>query len=403
MCVIEFPQSRVGPAALVELLYRCHALEPDRPEQVTLRFCGRCFLPMSTIALLTTWAMGVTARGGRISVEWAGRAPYYLERMDFFRRCGVELPRELPRRNERGRFIPLQLVDDERSAQRACDAICDLVLSQFDNAAAFLPAMEWAVYEVLDNIWLHAETPTPGVIVAQYYPKPPVRLEIAVCDFGRGIRASLGESLPLGSHEEAIRRAVQRGVTRNQAIGQGNGLAGSLAIMGANGGEFCLWSGDYFYRQRANTDASVPLATTVPGTGVFFCMKPEHPVDLSDTFIGDCDWSYLDALASRTTTDGGIRVAEECINFGTRATAGALRRRVQSILPVMEEPLVLDFAGVERASSSFLDELLGRLMYGLGEEGFRSQIQIINLAPRLMDMANVVIHQRLATCIGARA
>ncbi len=27
MCVIEFPQSRVGPAALVELLYRCRALD----------------------------------------------------------------------------------------------------------------------------------------------------------------------------------------------------------------------------------------------------------------------------------------------------------------------------------------------------------------------------------------
>jgi hypothetical protein len=61
----------------------------------------------------------------------------------------------------------------------------------------------------------------------------------------------------------------------------------------------------------------------------------------------------------------------------------------------METPLVPDFPGIESASSSFLDEPLARLAADLGSTAFRRQVQITGVPKHLVDMANVVIAQRL--------
>ena len=66
-----------------------------------------------------------------------------------------------------------------------------------------------------------------------------------------------------------------------------------------------------------------------------------------------------------------------------------------ALLPDIEGPLRLDFTGVEIAASSFLDELLGRLAAGLGEEEFRQRVQVCNMTPLIRQIANVVIGQRL--------
>ena len=53
------------------------------------------------------------------------------------------------------------------------------------------------------------------------------------------------------------------------------------------------------------------------------------------------------------------------------------------------------FDGVSSPSSSFLDELLGRLAEKLGEEAFRRKFQIVNMTDRVRRMSDVVIGQRL--------
>ena len=87
------------------------------------------------------------------------------------------------------------------------------------------------------------------------------------------------------------------------------------------------------HRYRAGAGNCVPLARAVPGTGVFLHMKSARPVDLEETFIGDRDWSYLDVVAGQVGDDG-LRVADECVGFGTRAAAQPLRRRILGILPL---------------------------------------------------------------------
>ncbi len=88
-------------------------------------------------------------------------------------------------------------------------------------------------------------------------------------------------------------------------------------------------------------------------------------------------------------------MAEGCSTTGTRPPAERLRRKILALLPEMEEPLVVDFGGVERASSSFLDELLGRLADHLGPEDFARRLEVKGMNQALRSMANVVIRQRL--------
>jgi hypothetical protein len=64
-------------------------------------------------------------------------------------------------------------------------------------------------------------------------------------------------------------------------------------------------------------------------------------------------------------------------------------------MPEIEGPTTVDFTGVHRASSSFLDELLGRLAHHLGEDEFNQQVNITGMDPTVRRMANVVIGQRL--------
>ena len=92
---------------------------------------------------------------------------------------------------------------------------------------------------------------------------------------------------------------------------------------------------------------------------------------------------------------GSLVVRDECVHTGSRQAAKSLRRKILAILPDMDTPLVLDFDGVENASSSFLDELLGRLADELGPETFAEEIRIVNAPELVVDMANVVIHQRV--------
>jgi hypothetical protein len=56
----------------------------------------------------------------------------------------------------------------------------------------------------------------------------------------------------------------------------------------------------------------------------------------------------------------------------------------------MEGPLVLDFQDVDMATSSFMDELFGKL-YQKYESEYHIRLRAVNLNPILLSVANAVI------------
>jgi len=128
------------------------------------------FLEAASVAFLCTWGLQQLAAGRRLAIAGDPDVCRYLARMDLHRHLGLPPESEGQRRSEEGRFLPLRLVTDGDDTHHTVNAICDLILHQFDNAAELVPAAQWMLYEVIDNIVTHAEAPVPGAVYAQSYP-----------------------------------------------------------------------------------------------------------------------------------------------------------------------------------------------------------------------------------------
>lgn len=359
-----------------------------------------CFASCSAIAVIAAWGQEMRRRGHDVEFYGDDSTLRYLARMDLFKLLQFPFRENFERHVEGGRFIPLHTIQNTRDCVNVIGRIGDLVLHHFDNSRDLFPAMEWAVNEVVDNITIHSESPVPGVVCAQFFPKQS-RVEIGICDVGRGIKASLSERYELLSHDDAITKALQRGVTRNPDVGQGNGLAGTYQIAQANKGTFHLWSGNACFQMTAGKERFAMIPET-QGTGIFLSLDATKPVNLrTDTFIGESQFgdnesTYIYSESERVTSGDGLVVADECFHTGSRPPAKDLRRKILALLPdVDRNPLLLNFAGVKSTSSSFLDELLGRLILEIGVSTFKEKVKIINLKETIAQMANVVIKQRL--------
>lgn len=383
---------------LVRALGQAGALGGDWSElAIDIAEGGR--VDCSAMAFLCAWGMLQAQAGRTLHLRGDGGVVAYLARMDLHAHLGLPYRRG-SRHTEAGRFIPLKRIDSEDDVPGAVYAVCDLVAHRLDDARSFVPALEWALYEIMDNILIHAEAPVPGAVCAQYLSHQH-RLDVAICDVGLGIKASLGTSRALDSHGQAVVMALERGVTRDLNVGQGNGLAGALEITRRNRGAFRLWSGDAVYRLERGEEAGLASIPEAPGTGVLFSLDTRRPVDLTETWIAGGGRSCIDSMflasAAADAEEHGIDVAGECVSTGSRPPAAGLRRKILAVLPEMDTPLVLDFSRVPRASSSFLDELLGRLAAALGPRDFERRVRIRGMAPLIHKLAGVVIEQRLGT------
>jgi hypothetical protein len=243
-------------------------------------------------------------------------------------------------------------------------------------------------------VYNHACISTPAAICGQFYPQNK-RLEIAIVDSGRGIKASLAESFELRDDQVAIEKAMKRGVTRNKDEGQGNGLAGTREIVLKNGGSLRVWSGRSQYHISKGEEQGFHEIPYMQGTGVLIKLNTENAVDLTDTFIGESGWSYLNVLCEEIEEAGSIKVKDEVINTFTREAGRRLRLKIESLLPEMEGTLVLDFESVDMVTSSFMDELFGKLYQKIEKESHR-KLRSVGLNPILLSMVNSVVNTKLS-------
>lgn len=389
MALIELT-SRVDPTALLKGLVRARARGAEM-DRTTFRFAQGANPSPGALALLAAWLLANRQDGGDPQITGDSRVIEALARIDPHRLLRLGAPVGRPDPNAAS--VPLTTISNGRQVNDAVNELCEIVVRHAREPRAVLPAIEWAVNEVTDNVELHASAATPGIFCARLYPGSN-RLEVAVVDQGIGIRASLGSAIPAGSDGEAIAQALQRGVTRDPSVGQGNGLAGTKEIILQNGGDLALWSGVAMFRISDGQDRGYVPVSGSAGTGVVLGFHLNQPIDLRRTFIAGTALDYIERQAEAAAHDG-LLVREQVRSTRSRGPARQLRQKVLAMLPDVEGSLRLDFNGVEIAASSFLDELLGRLAASLGEEGFRRRIQVRNMTPLVGQIANVVISQRL--------
>ena len=385
-------QGQLTRSKIVELLAPVQQL--DLFDEVIIEIPRKPFLRTCAIAQFTAWLIHTKWRGIEVKVQGNCDSLSYLTRMDVFKYAGMNVDEPFQRHPSAGRFVPAIPIEGINSTQNAVNAICEACIRQCEQANSFVPAFQWALFEITDNIELHSDSNTPGIVIAQFMPKKNT-LDVAICDMGRGLKASLSESVTTQNHQEAIVKAITRGVTRNRSIGQGNGLAGTIEILKVNGGRLEIWTGDKTLIMDNLGNFSFKDTAYFPGTGLFLSLQTNNPIDLRKTFIQDNSYTYFESEIEKIASAGGIRIADECHYTGNRSAATGLMRKICTLYPKFAEPIYLDFDGVLFASSSFLDELLGRLAENYGIQQFRQYVKIKNMRQDLFDMANIVIHQRL--------
>ena len=108
--------------------------------------------------------------------------------------------------------------------------------------------------------------------------------------------------------------------------------------------------------------------------------------------MGSTDFSYIDRLIEITERD--FLIKDLCLHVGARAPASKLRRQIMPLLRDRDRPITLDFIGIKTPSTSFLDELLGKMLQELGAQDFFNLVKVRNMDDITKQLTDHVLKQR---------
>ena len=246
-----------------------------------------------------------------------------------------------------------------------------------------LAAIEWSLNEIMENVLTHAESPVGGFVQATAFES---RVEFVVADGGVGIPKSIG----LRDDARALEVAVSEGGTRDSEQNQGNGLFGSYQLAVGSDGQFEIHSLNgllYFDRSRDATSSSnqrIPYSGTSVRCGIG--TRDVDAINRAFAFGGKRHEPIFDFVEKRFESDIGetvYRIADHAKHdLGTRTGGRRVRQQIDNLLTDASRVLI-DFEGIDVVTSSFADELFGRLFLQLGPRAFMTRIVLRNVHPRI--------------------
>lgn len=297
--------------------------------------------------------------------------------------------------------VPLIQFASPNEQQTAVNRMVDAILAaQTELSRSDLAAIEWAANEITDNVMNHADTALGGYVQLTNQ-KARGRVEFAVADHGVGIRATLQNGHPdLRSDAEALDLAVREGVTRDRKVGQGNGLFGTFEVAQVGTGYLHVHSGvaglNYGFDELHTKSEPIPLNGTLVVAGLDIT-DPEalgrvlrfegqryEPVD------------YLETRYEHPDRDLFVfRLKEEAASFGSRKAGEPVRNKVVNLINMNPEyKIVVDCSDVPLVSSSFADEVFGKLFLELGPLQFMQTVDIQGMSDTVSTFVDRAILQR---------
>lgn len=202
---------------------------------------------------------------------------------------------------------------------------------------------------------------------------------------------------------QAIGEAIKAGVTRNPRFGQGNGLAGSLRITTMTGGSLDITSGSgRVILTKENSKRQPFYQGKFQGTIVCGQIKIDTRFSVSEAlnFGHGRNYSPGDIIETQYEMEDKdcliLEMKSESTGFGTRKSGNQIRTKLINLLNAEPRyPLVIDWSGVPVISSSFADEVLGKLFLKLGALSFSARIRNVNMEPLIHGLLDKAISQRL--------
>lgn len=285
----------------------------------------------------------------------------------------------------------------------AVDKMLDILLAAIQHFKRDdIRYIEWAINEITDNVINHSSSNVGGILQVTNM-RQREQIEIVVADAGHGIPGTLRATHPeFQTDAEALDAAIREGVTRDKRIGQGNGLYGTWSICQKTNGIFSIFSGvaSLFSPEEGNvqiSNNSIPYSGAVVSARIgysstfdlsralTFSGKPHIPTDYIDTHFD------LDDSGNAT-----FFLKNESVGFGSRAAGDPVRRKLISLLGFQDNiRILIDLSDVVLVSSSYADEVFGKLFVELGPVGFMTRVELKNVDPLVKNLIDRAIIQRM--------
>lgn len=299
--------------------------------------------------------------------------------------------------------IPATQYITSADQQHAVNRIVNVILGAIpDIHRNDFAAFEWAINEITDNVLVHSESVIGGLVQVSTFQRSKKRVQFVVADAGLGIPRTLKEAYPEISDIDALDKAIKEGVTRDKKIGQGNGLFGTYEICAKSGGSFSLYSGHAKLEFSEKNGLSIknekiPYA----GTLVIAELDFSKPRLLEEALkIKGKQYQPLDYIETKyeTTSDGKVyfSLVNEAQSFGSRVSGRPVRNKLSNLIQMTgEQRIIIDFAEIALVSSSFADEVFGKLFLEYGAIRFSQKFELINVMDTVQLLINKAISQRL--------
>jgi len=189
----------------------------------------------------------------------------YLMRMGLFNYLGIDPRKGIVEHEESGRFVPLTQIktNDELKA-----TIANLVPLLHAPSAVADP-IRYVFSEMVRNALEHSRSPVGAFVCAQYYSQSR-RIAIGIADAGIGILSSMERSHPVRTSSEALRMALQPGISGTTSRIGGNefnagaGLFFTKSIATLSRNRFFLYSGDSMFRLMKTRKRHDPVLQADP-------------------------------------------------------------------------------------------------------------------------------------------
>ena len=264
-----------------------------------------------------------------------------------------------------------------------------------------LDGISWCINEVMDNVLTHSET-FEGFIMAQFHPQTQ-HIAFCVYDTGIGIYHTLAASKHHPKTElDALSLAIQEGI--GDGKGQGNGLYGLYQIVRRNGGRLSLTSGHSSIMLRDTGELKkfnhIPcISNKFRGTIVDFQIDTQKSIDIKGAFQSIGGYDGFDFRIDDMLAD-----EDEFIHYNifmnsqgtvTRNAGRYLRNDIINILRRENRCIILDFSDVKTVSSSFIDELIAKLVLFLGFIDFNMLIKITGMNDTIKFLCERSLYMRI--------
>ncbi len=223
--------------------------DPASPESLTITANDK-WIAVHPVVLSMIAALGLTLKPENIQCQkLEAKSKHYLVRMGLFKILDIASDINVVEHEAAGRFIPLTKIRTSDELTRFITEMIPLLHVDPEQAKT----IGYIVSELGRNVLEHAEAPNGAILCAQYYKKSN-SIRIGIADTGVGIQTTINHSYSAASDLEAIRLALQPGITgttRREGGTEQNAGAGLFfikSIATVNRDFFVIYSGRGFYK-----------------------------------------------------------------------------------------------------------------------------------------------------------